>query len=121
MFKKALTACAAVLAMATTGAAIPMAASASVRGCNVPAEQYGPHDDSSMNIYNMTVRNMRCSTALTAIKNGWLYYYYGGQPRFHTSGYYCYVTRTWQSGGTVLGQETRCVRGGSVFRWSWAT
>ena len=95
-------------------------ASAYTRGCYYPFEGgYGPINDRSMNIGDVSVRNMRCRDALHAInvsrllRNG----------NIRTPHFGCRKLRTYSSRGTVLGAVIRCVHSSPyrAFRFSWAT
>jgi hypothetical protein len=104
-----------------------------VRDCSYPYGGHGPRNDTWANIGNLSVRNLSCTSALTAIHNGYLYEAARG---FHTSGFSCYVVRSGMigpngQGGQYLGQprvprgwivssqETRCVSGSKGFRFTW--
>jgi hypothetical protein len=104
-----------------------------VRACSYRYGGHGPRNDTWANIGNLSVRNMSCTLALTAIHNGYLYEAARG---FHTSGFSCYVVRSGLigpngQGGQYLGQprvprgwivssqETRCVSGFTAFRFTW--
>jgi hypothetical protein len=108
----------AVLALALAGSAV--SASAYTRGCHYPFEGgYGPINDRSMNIGNLSVRNMRCRDALHAINVSRLLR--SGDIR--TPHFGCRKLRTYSSGGTILGAIIRCVHSSPyrAFRFSWAT
>jgi hypothetical protein len=106
--------------------AIPATASASpVRHCSVTNGQ-GPRDDSGIPFGSLTVRNLTCSAARAAIRNGYLGQHLNAA-RFHTRGFSCRVTREWRQPGLLTGQTIHCTQwinppGNSrAFQWSWAT
>jgi|SRR4051812_35871275 hypothetical protein len=93
-------------------------ASGSVHGCHYPYG-HGPQNDRSVNIGNVSARNMSCRKALTAISSGTLL----RNGNLRTPRFGCHILKTYRSFGTLLGADIRCSRRkpSEAFRFSWAT
>lgn len=95
-------------------------ASANVHGCHYPSG-HGPRNDPSMRVGNVTVRNMSCHGALTAISNSRLL----RSGNISTPHFGCQLLKTYSPNGgrTILGADIRCShrRPSKAFRFSWAT
>ena len=109
-----------VAAFVLLAIASPLSASAYVHDCsgNPQGTGYGPRNDRGAPNYVSSVRNISCSRAgWGAVEQGLL----TSSGNLRTADWSCYVLKRYQSSGTMLGADVRCVQGGKAFRWTWGT
>ena len=110
-----------LIAMSTAVLVVALAAasaSANTHGCYYPYG-HGPQNDQNVPIGNVSVQNMSCREALTAISNGTLL----RNGNLRTPHFGCHILSSGHAGNVLTGADIRCSHRSpsKAFRFSWAT